>query len=313
MPQCFAMWELAFIARDFEVRRKMIYEDIDRKDGPMWSQVYAICLDVLKSIDARIDNYGKAPAPPAPVIANPVDNAKPAQRISQPVRDDPVLLSTPQQKTFRGEIEKAVSQAATSPGQRSRLSPLAKKALLDAKGKLAVMKQEATSSRNPDSPFGYTTHRFLGSPFGSPFRQEFGRRLNAAILGTPYGEVSLYINATTALSQLAAHSLLEDRYGNVQRDISAIIRTLTTVTRKLEAFKATFPTHWTDVEGKKDAPEVDAILGALKESLSELITTFGPYSRDLRLGLTDMRLAKEAAGLASEKSVQAQPEMREIK
>lgn len=44
------MWELAFIARDYESRRKAIYEDIDRKDGTMWSQVYAICLDIMKGM-----------------------------------------------------------------------------------------------------------------------------------------------------------------------------------------------------------------------------------------------------------------------
>ena len=65
--KCFAMWELAFIARDFPDRRKAIYEDIDRKDGPMWSQVYQICLDVLKSTETNIDAY-LAPPPTLSLI-----------------------------------------------------------------------------------------------------------------------------------------------------------------------------------------------------------------------------------------------------
>lgn len=292
------MWELALIARDFQLRRKVIYEDIDRKDGPMWSQVYSICLEVVKGMESRIDAYGKAPAPvSSTAVATIPEDPKGLGRVSKPPKDDPVFVSTPAKKTFRGNVEKAVGTFVNSPGNASRLSPRVQKGLAVAKGTFETMKQEATNTDNPESPIQQYTQAFLKSPVGWPFRQTFSRRLSAAVLGTPFGEPSLYVNAVSSLTRLAVQSLAEDSYGHVQRDVSTIIRTFTSVTKKLEAFKTEFPTHWTDVEGKKESPEVDAILETLKEGLSQLITSFGPYARDLRLSFADMRLAREAAGI----------------
>lgn len=288
------MWELAFISRDYEIRRKGIYEDIERKDGPMWSQVYAICFEVIRGMEARIDNYGKVPA------VAPTTSAAPApekRRSTQPPKQDAILQSTPQKNTFRNEVEKVVNHIATDPSQPSQLSPLAKKAMASAKEGLLHMSKEATGSDDPQSLFKDVALQVLNTPLGWPFRQRFSRRLTAVVLGTPYGEPSLYVNAINALSQLAIQSLKEDKYGNVQRDVATIIRTFTNVTCKLESFKQGFPVHWTDVEKKRECPEVEAILQALRDGLTNLIEAFGPYARDLRLSLTDMRLAKETAGI----------------
>ncbi|KAL1879998.1 hypothetical protein VTK73DRAFT_6388 [Phialemonium thermophilum] len=308
--KCFAMWELAFIARDYENRRKAIYEDIDRKDGPMWSQVYVICLDVIKSVEARIDNYGKTPSHNTGTASVPIESHR---RPSQALKQDPILQSTPQKKTFRNKVEDAVSQIATSPGQPPQLSPIAKKAMTSAKDKLLQLQREATGSDDPQSLFKTLALKFLSSSAGWPFRQEYNRRLTAAVLGTPYGEPSLYINAISALSQLTVHSLKEDKYGNVQRDVATILRTMTSVTRKLESFKSQFPTHWTDVTPRQDAPEVDAILAALRNGLANLVDAFGPYARDLRLSLTDIRLAKEAAGISNKDEPDKRSEMRQVR
>ncbi|KAJ4307214.1 hypothetical protein N0V88_000593 [Collariella sp. IMI 366227] len=150
--KCFAMWELAFIARDFPDRRKAIYEDIDRKDGPMWSQVYKLCLD----------------------------------------------------------------------------TPAAKK-----------------RSRPHQKPHPQVLHTALGWPF----RRHYRRRLARAVLGEPYGEPSLYVNAAWAVGGLAVHSLREDKYGNVQRDVAGLVRSLTGLVGKLEGFRG-LKTDWTDVEGR---------------------------------------------------------------
>lgn len=304
------MWELAFIARDYEDRRKAIYEDIDRKEGPMWSQVYAICLDVIRSMESRIDNYGKAPAP-VPATGVPVTGEK--KQSTQPLKQDAIMQSTPQKKTFQNEVEKVVGQVATAPGQPSQLSPLAKKAMATAKDQLLRMQKQATGSDDPKSLIKDLALKVLNSPVGWPFRQEFSRRLAAVVLGEPYGEPSLYVNAINALSLLSVHSLTEDKYGNVQRDVATILRTFTTITSKLEAFKNSFPVHWTDVEKDTACAEVETILEALRDGLSQLIQAFGPYARDLRLSLTDMRLAKEAAGIQKSGEVVQTQEMHQIR
>lgn len=303
------MWELAFIARDYDARRKAVYEDIDRKDGPMWSQVYGICLDIVRGMEGRIDNYGK-PAPVAPVAGPAVEEKK---RSTQPPKQDAIFQVTPQKKNFRTEVEKAVNQVTTSPGQGSQLSPLAKKAMASAKSKLLQIQQEATGSDDPQSLFKSFAMKLLSSPLGWPFRQEISRRLTTVVLGAPYGEPGLYVNAINSLGQLAVHSLTEDKYGNVQRDVATIIRTLTSTTTKLVNFKQQLPFHWTDVDPVRDVPEVDVIVEALRDSLAQLIQEFGPYARDLRLSMTDMRLAKEAAGIVNNGKAAEAPEMRQIR
>lgn len=303
------MWELGLISRDFPERRRAIYEDIDRKDGPMWSQVYTICLDMVKSLESRVDGYGKKPTP---VAAAPVAQAREEkQRVSAPPKDEPIFVSTPPKKSFRDEVEKAVGRAATEPGQVSRLSPLAKKAMAEAKGTFLALQRETTRSDNVSSSLQSFAKKALELPiFGSLFRQDFNTRLLAAILWTPYGEPSLYINAAVSLSLLSAHSLTEDKFGNVQRDIPSIIRTFTSVVKKLEGFKAAFPMHWTDVTSARQSPGIDEILDVLKDGLGQLISEFGPYSRELRLSMTDMRLAREAAGVPE--PADKQSEMQQI-
>lgn len=305
------MWELALIAKDFESRRNAIYQDIDRKDGPMWSQVYKLCLDVVHEIETRIDAYGKPPEVPAKELVLPP--TKEASQSALQVSNDSILLATP---TKKSKVESIVGMAAVrSPGQAPRLSPLVQKGYSQAKGVVNEVARQATSSENLHSPIQKWTRRFLDSPIGVAFRQSYDRRITTIILGTPYAEPSLFINAISALTRLALHSLTEDSYGNAQRDVSTIIRTFTAVTVKLEKFKADFPIHWTDLGGSKECAEVDEVLATLKEALRQLLEGFGPYARDIRLTFADMRQAREAAGIPHRVgSVVAmrQPEMREV-
>ena len=290
------MWELAFIARDFPDRRKAIYEDIDRKDGPMWSQVYKICLDVLKGTETSIDAYLAPPTPPTPAAAQSASEQQQKPHTTNPPRDDAIFQPIPQKRGLRNQVEKAVNQAATAPGQTSQLSPVAKKAVESAKTQLLKIQKDATGTDDTQGLLMDLALKVLHSPAGWPFRRHYRRRVAHAVLGSPYGEPSLYINAACALSGLAVASLREDKYGHVQRDVAAVIRVLTGVTKKLEGFGAGLQTHWTDVEGVRECPEVEVVLETLRDALGRLMDAFGPYARDLRLSLADVRLAREAAG-----------------
>jgi nucleoporin NDC1 len=304
------MWELAFIARDFSDRRKSIYEDIERKDGPMWSQVYKICLDTIKTMETNMDAYI---APPAPPTSTP--NLTPEElllqqqkaRTTNPPREEEIFQPIPQRKGLRNQVEKAVNQATLAPGQGSQLSPTAKRMVESAKQQLLKAQKEATGSEDTQGLFQDAALRVLRSPAGWPFRQHYRRRLAHAVFGSPYGEPSLYVNTAYALSGLAVHSLREDKYGHVQRDVAAIVRALTAVTKKLEGFGDKLADHWTDVGGERSCPEVEEVLAALRDALERLVNAFGPYARDLRLSLSDMRQAREAAGM-----VGTDGEMREV-
>lgn len=282
----------------------------------MWSQVYKLCLDIVKDMETRIDAYGKPSEPPSkelvPVSKDIKDSAQPSLQVS----NDPILLATP---TKKNRVENIVDKMAIrSPGQAPRLSPIVQKSYGHAMGFVGEVARQATSSEDLHSPIQIWTRRFLESPVGIPFRQTFDQRLTLAVLGTPHAEPSLTVNAISALTRLALMSLAEDNYGNVQRDVSTIIRAFTGVTTKLEKFKAGFPMHWTDFGASKGCADVDAILLTLKEALRQLTEGFGPYARDIRLTFADMRQAREAAGIPHRTGggmmVEAgQPQMRQLR
>ncbi|KHN99218.1 nuclear envelope protein [Metarhizium album ARSEF 1941] len=291
----FAMWELALIAQNFEVRRQAIFCDIDRKDGPMWSQVYAICMGLLKQIETRVDEYGKPP-PSAFAQSNPIVEAR--QRTAAPLRQEPIFTSKGETPGLLSGVEKALDQLVRSPGSSpvSELSPLAKKTWRDAKDRvLTKEQQEALSPEHLRSELGNWMAGLVRIDYiGRLFRHDFRTRVSGVMLGTPYAEPTLYANAAQALCLLAVHSLAEDVFGNVHRDVPSIIRTLTAVIRKVEGLVQRIPLHWTDASGTNESPEVDQILDALRGGLEQVVTKFEPYSNDLRLSLGDVRLAKEA-------------------
>ncbi|KAI1110993.1 nucleoporin protein Ndc1-Nup [Nemania sp. NC0429] len=306
----FAMWELALIARDYAARRQSIFDDIDRKEGPMWSQIYALCLDNIRSIERRIDEYGKpaAPAPGTELVPVP---PQPRERISQPLKSDDVSIPSPRAKG--SALRESVSRALTSPGKTPIESLLPKVKMGAVRVADRVMTEKQKKAIQPEVLRGYIgslSLRVLALPLIGPiFQQRFDQQLAKAVLGAPYAETSVCMNAAYALSQLAGCSLAEDKYGNVQRDVANIIRTFTAVIRKLEAFRDAFPTHWTDMSQDRQCRQVSEVVTALKEGLGALVEAFGPYSSDLRLSRADMRMAREAATRGQEGG---HPEMQQL-
>ncbi|KXJ96316.1 nucleoporin protein Ndc1-Nup [Microdochium bolleyi] len=295
-PSAFAIWELAYIARDFDDRRKSIFEDIDRSDGPMWAQIYAICIDKVKTVEKAIDEYGKAPAP-APQAAPA--QAQPSQRVVPPPSNEDVWAPPKPATGLSSRVGGVVKSMGTSPGKTPAeyLGTEARRRIGQATDQYLTKEQkEMMNPEHLNSSARNIALRVLSTPWiGPAFQQNFRRSLVKAVLGTPYAEVSVPVNAAFILSQLAVSSLAEDRYGNVQRDVSTIIRTFTVVIKKLEKFSGDFPVHWTDLSGKRECPEVDSLLEALRDGLGRLVTAFQPYATDLRLSRADMRLAREAA------------------
>lgn len=309
------MWELAHIAEEDQIRRQAIYEDIDRKDGPMWAQVYGICMELLKSMDSRVESFGKPVASAA--VAPAATTSQPRSGAS--LQDDVFLAKVNGRPTLKDGVRKAIGQVSQSPGSppSKQLSPLAKKTWKDAKNQLLTQEQQEFLS--PDNVKGQfeTLARYLVSvpKIGELFHQDFAARFAGVVMGSPFAEPTLYCNATRALCSLAVHSLGEDQYGNVHRDVPSIIRTLTSIIRKIEGLKARFPLHWTDSKGIQDCPDVDTLLDTLREGLSFVVAAFEPFSTDLRLTLGDLRHAKEAAmkpepAKPEEKAETAQPDDR---
>ncbi|KAI0155700.1 nucleoporin protein Ndc1-Nup [Pestalotiopsis sp. NC0098] len=313
----FAMWELALIARDFDVRRKAIFEDIDRKEGPMWSQVYQLCMGPIKELEKRIDDYGKPPAAPAPA---PAAQPQARARVVEPPESANVWEPAPPPKNFRDSVGKFVADVAKTPGPKpsETLVPFAKKTAADVRDTLLSKQHQEQLSGQGILGMFHGLLLMLPPNYRWFFRQSHSRRIATAVLGTPFGDISLHVNSAFALSRLAVASLTEDNYGNVHRDVPTIIRTFTTVIKKLEIFQENFPAHWTDPNSVRQSTGVEEVIDAFKDALARIITAFETYSSDLKLTRTDLRLAKEAAQKPEPQQIEqqlqqeAQPEMQQV-
>jgi nucleoporin NDC1 len=298
LTQAFAFWELAYIAERFQGRRKVIYEDIDRKGGSTWSQILATCLETITAIDKRIAEYNGMPEP-AKKKEEPIPELP---QIGTPLKDGisksgDLFEPIPRPKSRGAGVVRAFDTISKSLGQSPpRSSPTASKLLTKAENAVLTPKQkEEVAKGGFGALFRDKATWFLQTNFGWPFRQTYRRRITTVVLGSPFGDIGIVVDAIDSLTRLAVCSLQEDKYGNVQRDVKKIIQTLTATVTKLEKFKLSIGVHWTDVEKKQECPEVDIILTALKSGLNQLIEAFGNYSEDLRLSQSEMRLAREAA------------------
>lgn len=286
----------------------MIFEDIDRKGGSAWSQILAACLATIDGITFRISEYENPIVAPAEAKEVPAGPGLP--RLSTPLKQGDIFIPSPKPKAASAAIAQAVGSLVESRPRPSGQTPSkslavhGRELLKETTGVVLTPEQERamTPEGIKDLLKSYAIQA-LQSPVGSPFRQEFRRRIAVIVLGSPYGDVGIIVDAVDALTRLCVCSLAEDPYGNVQRDVPAIIRTFTAIISKLEEFHGTLAFHWTDVEKKRNSPEVDTILAAFKDGLHQLIAAFGDYSEDLRLSQSDMSNARAAA------TAQTKPEM----
>lgn len=291
-----------YIGERFEGRRKTIFEDIDRQGGSTWSQILEASLGVVNGVQQRIDDYERPTVDAAAAAAatgKPVANIP---RLTQPLKDGITssgdLFGNPQRRS-KSRVADELSSSAKALGQSSSSSSLSPKARrLFESAEAAVLSPEQKAKVESEGFVGLIKDwviLFFRSPIGTSFRQEYRRKLAAVVLGSPFGDIGIIVDAVDALTRFSVCSLSEDKYGNVQRDVPLIIRTFTTTITKLENFRTSLQFHWTDVEKKRECPEVEEVMVALKTGLTELITAFGDYSHDLKISPSELRLAKLAA------------------
>ncbi|KAL3427717.1 nuclear envelope protein (nucleoporin protein Ndc1-Nup) [Phlyctema vagabunda] len=302
--KAFAFWELVYISQRFQGRRKIIFEDIDRKGGSAWTQIFSACLEIINGVNQRITQYEN----PTSNSVKPEDTVPEATlpRLAQPLTTGNVFSSAPAPVTRRAGVAQTVGSIARSHGQSTSPGYLkqAKAVLLNPKHQEAVVPGGFQAMI-----YSYAVP-FLNSFVGWPFRQAYQRRINSIVLGTPYGDVGIIVDAIDALTRFAVCSLTEDKYGNVQRDVKTIISTFTATINQIQKFRTTLTFHWTDVEKKAESPEVDIILATLKGGLHELLAAFEEYAFDLRLSQAELRSAREAAAPVPSRENQEMAERR---
>ncbi|KFZ06626.1 hypothetical protein V501_07236 [Pseudogymnoascus sp. VKM F-4519 (FW-2642)] len=315
--RAFAFWELVLIAERYQGRRKVIFEDIDRKGGSAWSQILTACTETITSMDTRVQTLDPASAPTehidikpsrTPQIVSMLNGSdKPAKpeepiptlpRLTGDIQKENIWNAPPQPKTTAERIAKSSAALASEYGNTptSPISVDGRRLLTQATSKvLTPEQQQALTPQGIWVALSPYVTQFLQSPLGWPFRQEFRRRIAAVVLGQPYGDAGIILDSIEALNLFAVASLKEDIYGNVQKDVPDIIRMLTKSLVSLEAMRKSFGVHWTDVSGDIESPEVDLVVGGLRGALQDIIGAFGEYFDDMKMNRADVRAAKEAA------------------
>jgi nucleoporin NDC1 len=135
--------------------------------------------------------------------------------------------------------------------------------------------------------------QIVHSPVGYPFRQPFNRRVSAVVFGGgEYSNTSVIINAVDALTALLLASLKEDKYGEVSKSVPTVIRAFASTISAVEVFLSGTDRHWSDIDAKKWAVDVEVLLQALRQGLEGIFGGFGEYLEGLGMGADEVRSCK---------------------
>lgn len=330
--RAFAFWELVLIAERFQGRRKVIFEDIDRKGGSGWRHILAACTNVLEDMNYRVTTRDPMAAMTQPDESNTdetpqglsttledsaIQTVQPAQtmpRLTRDIQKENLFSQPPPAGSMTDKFGRVTHELADRYGNSQPRQGADGKRLVE-KAKAAALTPEQQEMLTPQGIWAMVAPHLtelLKGPFGWPFIQTFRRRIAAVVLGKPYGDVGIIIDAADALSRFAVCSLKEDNFGNVQKDIPSIINLLTRSIVGLEQLRASFGMHWTDVSGERTCEELDVVLRALRSALKDIVDAFGVYFDDMRVSRGDARAAQEAI-VAKEVGNEDRVEMKEAK
>ncbi|EZF26649.1 hypothetical protein H112_01199 [Trichophyton rubrum D6] len=324
----FAFWELCLISQEFPDRRKEIFKDIDRSGGSAWSQILKASEDILNGITSRIQEYQNPQPQATGATDGPKESGPKTQemvqtlpRITQPSKNENILLASPKPNTRSEKFEAAFGPVAKSYGQSQDWTPAAKAraraAITHASNALLSPEQKRTISNSaqelklltsPPSASGPPNpiiQQFMKSPVGLPFRQSFANRLRGIALGSPHSKLAPIIDATESLKCLLIASLEEDQFGKVQTDVPSVVKLFTKTIMALESLvgKDGLKPHWSEVDSEnldgvqhsRSVEQVEIVINALKNGLSELLAAFSLYLNEVGVVGQDLQLARDAA------------------
>lgn len=291
LNKSFAFRELRRLTEDNQARRRTIFEEIERNGGSTWIQILTICTENISEMNNRISDYLRPPTATKSDLQVPSTPPREEQlpRFGTPIKEDNIMLEPTGSRAAVDEFVKSLGQSSSPYNAAHRI----------------IRKVESASQHKTITPAGAIdvfreySIAILKSPIGHLFQQTHQRRALSLVLGSPYGELSMLVNAIKSLKQLALSSLEEDNYGKVQRNVHELLELFTVTVETLEALeeKLLSDIHWTDVEFRDDSevPAIEVLLQVLRAALSDLITHFADYSDAMSLSSRLMRKAREAS------------------
>lgn len=248
-----------------------------------------VCLEKLSSIEKRIAEYQNLvtqPLPPSIASQTPQNAVQGLPRISAPPKEADIIKIAGRPKNYLeanvGTLVKSLD--SPDPAQRQTLtktlSPHVHKVLNSGRGFLTQQQQEAVSVAGVKSTLTLYWVQALRTPYLWMFRSTFDRRFCAIVFGTPYSDLDMIVDSIKSLTNLVVHSIEEDSFGCVSKDIPLIVRTYVNIINSLDAFSASLEIHWTDVyydesgAGRRQE-EMNTIGNALRKNCSRLLEALG--------------------------------------
>lgn len=305
LVKTFAFWELLLIAQTNPDRRKAIFADIDREDGQMWSQMLGAALDVVRSIDSRIEAATTAPKATEESLDPDAMEIDSLPRIAPPIKVGSIFADSPPPQTRTEEIEFVIDRGAKRIGQSK--NPIYPPVSEFTKSLKSVKPSEGSSlealySRGLKESLWNLLEK---SAIGWFFSTTFERRVNAVIIGSPHSNAAFLVDAIEATTRMLVASLSEDIYGKVIASVPIVVRTFTGTIRATENFVQQVKEEAVE---ETDIDEVETILSRLKASLAELLSAFQLYLTDVGLSAAEHKQAQNAS-----RPARLLPERRERK
>lgn len=289
----FAFWELVIISQDFIDRRKAIFADIEREEGPAWTQMLNAALDVVQGISARIEAQILAPkkSPEQGCHKRHSRSIDSLPQIAPPIKTNSIYANPPPPQTRSQELELLIEHSAQRIGQSKNPFQPSIPETTD------VLKYVSSNGITPEDVSRGTLTQYAQSymdkiNIGWIFRTSFERRASAVIIGSPHANAALIVDAIEAITRMLIRSLSEDIYGTV---ISGVPRTVRTFSKTIQAIESFVQCIKQDATRDSDIGEVEVIFARLKAGLAELLSAFQLYLTDQGLSAVEHRSAQNAS------------------
>ncbi|EXJ85199.1 hypothetical protein A1O3_05874 [Capronia epimyces CBS 606.96] len=278
----FAFWELAIIARKHKDRRKAIFEDIERPTGPIWNQISEAGLKQLRDINARISG-------PPPKATQPATNTsiQSLPHIVPEVAAPTIFQSNPTSRKAETLVSNQLRQIGSS--NNPWHPPVEQTTKVVETKLLEYAKPTGVDDIPSEGLLAQWVVYLQRSPVGWFFISTKAAKINAAVLGTPYGNAAIIVDVIDSITKMLVASLSEDTYGKATPTVPEVVRTFTKTLLTVEDFVAK-----NDSRSRTGIEEVEIIIERLRSGLKELLSAFQVYLIDVGLGISDLNQAKRA-------------------
>lgn len=286
----FAVWEFSIVAAKYPQRRRDIFSDFERQQGPIFASMIEATLNILNEMTTRII----APSSKSTNIEPPAKaETQSLPRILSPAVPAKIPIFTD---------GTGADSAGTIDRFTNFMSQEAKRVGTSAQPWSPSMTQGKRLAIEYSQPTLNDLHAKAEaaqqSVLGRYLLTQPTRLINSTILGSPTGNAALMVFASKAATTMLIASLQEDSYGKAVSSLPSVVKVLT---RSITILRSHVHQHTNggivSRDASKDLAEVVIVYETFKQCLSDLLHAFRMFLTDIGLGIHEVNEAKKTAEL----------------